>query len=426
MSLHCAIPFLDTHLQIVSRAWQAAVAKIVAMELNSCCSIAGRDKVHWVQHVYANFQKNRGKFQSDFPWWQLGDFRSSAIDLANKATLRELCLRLFALERARQVKAPSDSACTAWWRYICWTRSDNFDLQVDRQSLRACQEAFMTPSQPGPEQNPDKSDWESAVVELLDLRLLSSQSVGTLLATSRQLRNHVHDNSTSLKLRKRVDVDLLVRQRGPRLAKLALCKTGWPTAAAAAQGPWHAVQKLDFRRGGLDLLDVQHLAGSMLPQLTRLGLRSCGAGPGTCKALVNGHWPHLAAPNLYGNSLGPNDVQDLVQGHLPSLASLNLGNNELKVGRQASTKHWEFCKWPHLTKLQVHKCCLSVADIECIVRVHWPLLAHLDVRKNGLNYTYLCSIQQATYRSCESCCRSGVYQIEISRGALLKDTGQSF
>jgi len=277
LSLHCAIPFLDTHLQIASRAWQVAVAKRVAMELNSCCSIAGRDKVHWVEHVYANFQKNRGKFQSDFPWWQLGDFRSSAIDLANKATLRELCLRLFALERARQVKAPSDSACTAWWRYICWTRSDIFDLQVDRQSLRAYQEAFMTPSQPELEQNPDKSDWESAVVELLDLRLLSSQSVGTLLATSRQLRNHVHDNSTSLKLRKRVDVDLLVRQRWPRLAKLALRKIGWPTAAAAAQGSWHALQKLEFRRGGLDLLDVQHLAGSMLPQLTRLGLRSCGA-----------------------------------------------------------------------------------------------------------------------------------------------------
>ncbi len=86
---------------------------------NSCCSVAGRDKVHWVEHVYANFQKNRGKFQSEFPWWQLGDFRSSAIDLANKATLKELCLRLFALERARQVKALSDFACTAWWRYIC-------------------------------------------------------------------------------------------------------------------------------------------------------------------------------------------------------------------------------------------------------------------------------------------------------------------
>ncbi|KAL0031092.1 hypothetical protein WJX77_003383 [Trebouxia sp. C0004] len=63
----------------------------------------GRDKVHWVEHVYAHFQKNRGKFQSEFPWWQLGDFRSSAIDLANKATLKELCLRLFALQRARQV-----------------------------------------------------------------------------------------------------------------------------------------------------------------------------------------------------------------------------------------------------------------------------------------------------------------------------------
>ena len=162
----------------------------------------------------------------------------------------------------------------------------------------------MTPSQPDLEQNLDMSDWEFAVVEVLDLRLLSSQSVGLLLATSRQLRKYVQDNTTSLKLQNRVDVDLLVRQRWPRLAKLALHRIGWPMAAAMAQDSWHALQKLDLKRGGLELLNMQHLAGSTLPQLSRLNLGFCGAGPGMCKALVNGHWPHLAVLNLEDNFAG--------------------------------------------------------------------------------------------------------------------------
>ena len=118
-----------------------------------------------------------------------------------------------------------------------------------------------------------------------------------------------------------------------------------------------------------------------------------------CRALVNGHWPHLAVLNLRGNSLGPADVQDLAQGHLPSLASLNLGNNP--VGMQSSTIRWDLCKWPHLTKLEVFKCRLGVADVESLVRGSWPLLACLDVGDNRLVYTH-------TYE------------------ASLKDTGQSF
>ncbi len=74
----------------------------------------------------------------------------------------------------------------------------------------------MTHSQPGFKQNPNKSDWVSAIFEVLDLSLLSSQSIGTLLATSRQLRKYVH-NITSLELWNRVDVVLLVRQEWPGL-----------------------------------------------------------------------------------------------------------------------------------------------------------------------------------------------------------------
>lgn len=225
---------------------------------------------------------------------------------------------------------------------------------------------------------------------MLDLRSLS-QSVGTLLATSRQLRKHVQDNITSLKLQNRVDVDSLVRQRWPRLAKLALHQTGWPMAAVA-QVSWHALQELDFRRGRLELLDMQHLAGSTMPQLTCLRLGFCGAGPGMCKARVNGHWPHLAVLNLGGNSLRSTDVHDLVQGHLPSLASLDLGKN--RFGMQTSTVCWESCKWPHLTTLKVNKCSLGVADVEGLVRGHWPLLAHLDVSEDDLQHTYLRSLAQ--------------------------------
>jgi len=250
----------------------------------------------------------------------------------------------------------------------------------------------MTHSQPGFKQNPNKSDWVSAIFEVLDLSLLSSQSIGTLLATSRQLRKYVHDNITSLELWNRVDVVILVRQEWPRLAKLALRQTGWPMAAAVAQGSWHALQELDFSSGRLELLDMQHLAGSTLPQLTRLGLGFCGVGPGMCKALVSGHWPHLAVLNLRGNSLGPADVQDLAQGHLPSLASLNLGNNT--VGSHTSMACWDLCNWPHLTKLTVSQCGLGVADIEGLVRCYWPLLAHLDVSNNSLEYTYLRSLAQ--------------------------------
>ena len=158
----------------------------------------------------------------------------------------------------------------------------------------------MTPSQPDLEQSPAESDWESAVVKLLDLSTLSSQGVGALLATSWKLYQYVHDDTTSLKLTCRGDVMLLVSQRWPRLAKLALHKTGWPLAAAVAQGSGRSLQELDFSSHAFDMLDMQHLAGSTLPQLTRLGLGGCGVGPGMCKALVNGHWPHLAILDLHG------------------------------------------------------------------------------------------------------------------------------
>ena len=252
----------------------------------------------------------------------------------------------------------------------------------------------MTPSQPDLEQIPAESDWESAFVEVLDLSLLSSQSIGALLATSRQLRKYVHDNINSLELGNKVDVVLLARHEWPRLAKLALHETGWPMAAAVAQGSWHSLQELEFSSHRFDLLDMQHLAGSTLPQLTRLGLEDCGMhdnmGPGMCKTLINGHWPHLAVLNLYGNYLGAAEVQDLAQGHLPSLASLNLGDNSF--GMQAL--RWDSCNWPHLTKLRVSHCGLGVADIEGLVRCDWPLLAHLDVRNNCLEYTYLRSLAQ--------------------------------
>ncbi|DBA70597.1 TPA: hypothetical protein ACH3X2_011986 [Trebouxia sp. C0005] len=249
----------------------------------------------------------------------------------------------------------------------------------------------MMHSQPAVKQNTDKSDWVIAILEVLDLSLLSSQSIGALLATSRQLYEYVHDNSTSLKLQNSRELVLLVRQNWPRLANLALHPTGWPKAAAVAQGSPHALQKHDFS-SCLELLDMQHLAGSMLPHLSNLKLGFCGVGPGMCNALVNGHWPHLAVLDLRGNLLGPADVQDLGQGHLPSLASLNLGNNT--VGMQSPTICWELCKWPHLTELKVSKCYLGVPDIQGLVRGHWPLLACLDVSHNSLEHIYLTSLAQ--------------------------------
>lgn len=68
-----------------------------------CTAIAGKDRAAWVQNVYAFYKRNTDHFEADFAWWQLGDFASSAIDVANTETLQQLCLRLFALEKARQV-----------------------------------------------------------------------------------------------------------------------------------------------------------------------------------------------------------------------------------------------------------------------------------------------------------------------------------
>ncbi len=109
-----------------------------------------------------------------------------------------------------------------------------------------------------------------------------------------------------------------------------------------------------------------------------------------CKALLSGHWPHLAVLNLRRNSLWPADVQDLVQGHLPSLANLDLSGN--RFGKKAL--RWGSCNWPHLTKLTVSQCSLGVPDVEGLVRGHWPLLADLDVGDNRLDHTYLRSLAQ--------------------------------
>ena len=57
-------------------------------------------------------------------------------------------------------------------------------------------------------------------------------------------------------------------------------------------------------------------------------------------------------------------------------------------------KSWDLCKWPHLTKLKVGKCCLGVSDFQGLVRGDWPLLASLDVGNNILEHTYLRSLAQ--------------------------------
>jgi hypothetical protein len=159
-----------------------------------------------------------------------------------------------------------------------------------------------------------------------------------------------------------------------------------------AQGSWHSLQELKIFSNHLELQDMQHLARSTLPQLTHLELDSCSVGPGMCKALVNGQWPHLAVLNIRGNLLKPADLQDLAQGLLPSLASLNLDHN--RIGVQSSMTGWDLCNWPHLTELTVSQCSLGVSDIQGLVRCHWPLLAHLNVSYNSLEYTYLRSLAQ--------------------------------
>ena len=45
-------------------------------------------------------------------------------------------------------------------------------------------------------------------------------------------------------------------------------------------------------------------------------------------------------------------------------------SSTLESGTQASTLRWELCKWLHLTKLKVDKCCLGVADVKGLVRGH--------------------------------------------------------
>lgn len=64
----------------------------------------GRDKVMYVKNVYAYHRSHKDRSEQGFPWWQLGEFTSSAIDVANMDTLQQLCTRLFVLDKARQVE----------------------------------------------------------------------------------------------------------------------------------------------------------------------------------------------------------------------------------------------------------------------------------------------------------------------------------
>lgn len=51
----------------------------------------------YVKNVYAYHRSDKDRFEQGFPWWQLGEFTSSAIDVANMNTLQQLCTRLIAI-----------------------------------------------------------------------------------------------------------------------------------------------------------------------------------------------------------------------------------------------------------------------------------------------------------------------------------------
>ena len=182
------------------------------------------------------------------------------------------------------------------------------------------------------------------------LQTVDPGSLGPLLATCTELRQHVHQHVTKIS----VDADSDILQ----LSTLDLSERPAPSITQA--------HKLKY---------------NSWPQLKVLDLTDSRIGPAGVAQLIKSNPASLQHLRLQGNRLGSAGVKQLTQGNCPQLISLDLQSNSLNAA--ALSELASVC-WPSLQNLSLGKNELSAMAVSHLLKGNWPNLQHLDLSHNSL------------------------------------------
>ena len=261
------------------------------------------------------------------------------------------------------------------------------------------------------------------------LNAMPSDSLGSLNATSKQLRQLVHSFVSKIRV-KQLDI-FSAFGNWPNLTHVCLSRAlphdSHQACALLVTGKLPNLQALDVSFNNVYTLTAQQLASADWPSLTSLNFRSTNSGsdcPETCQHIASGKWPHLAALNYSLNRMTVECLSELVKGAWPlklldvsdngeyfhgsmevlvtawtSLEELNLAGNRMI---DKDCQHLGIASWPHLltikvsgdmpfrgiadlgtaklpslAQLDLSSQWLRERDVLCLSRANWPHLTHL-------------------------------------------------
>ena len=220
------------------------------------------------------------------------------------------------------------------------------------------------------------------------LKILSPNSLATLLATSKQLRKHIHDYASSLQLQSSRDIPLLFSHRWCSMTKLNLSNTGLDrqSISALVRGKLPTLQDLDLSENELSARSMQHLAKGQWPALTRLALaRSFGFQMGykevtsSCRHLATSSWPALRVLELSHNLLSADGVAELSRACWPELITLGIRNTFDQAQVEDACRHLADSRWPKLTSLDVSQNPLSAVSVASLLKGQWSAVQTLSL-----------------------------------------------
>ena len=180
------------------------------------------------------------------------------------------------------------------------------------------------------------------------LQMIHTESLGPLLATCTELRQHVHLYVTKIFVAAGTDI--------LQLSTLTLSDRSTSAATPAF-----------------------HLGYNAWPQLKVLDMTNSRVGPAGIAQLIQSNLGSLQQLELQGNSLGSAGIKELIKGNWPQLISLNLQRNNLNAA--ALSELASRC-WSSLTSLSLGSNKLSAKAISQLSKGSWPNLRQLDVSTN--------------------------------------------
>lgn len=158
------------------------------------------------------------------------------------------------------------------------------------------------------------------------LQTIHAESLGPLVATCTELRQHVHQYVTRICVPYGCDMLLL--------ATLDLSNRPVPSMTAArylSSHPWPQLKVLDLDNSSLGPAGIAQLVQSNLASLQYLRLQGNKLGSAGIQQLIKGNWAQLISLDLQCNYMNAAALSELTSASWSSLQSLSLSRNRLSA-----------------------------------------------------------------------------------------------